>query len=149
MVYIFLPFLSAALYGLSYVLLDKILKEVPIVAFMLISSCILVITIGSFSLYKPDLFSISFMSDKKIALIFFATIAINITAWITTLIALQNTSASYVAFAEISYPLFTILFLFLFFGENQFTWQSLLGGFLILVGSIVLVASQLTAPKAL
>lgn len=148
MVYVFLPFLSAALYGLGYVLLDKLLKNIPILAFMLASSCIMTVAVGTMAFFKLSPQDFSFVSDKKILLIFLATIFINITAWITTLLALQNTSASYVAFAEISYPLFTIFFLFLLFGENQFSWQSFIGGVLILAGSVVLVSSQVLATKA-
>lgn len=147
MIYVFLPFLSAALYGLGYVLLDKLLKNIPILAFMVVSSCIMTVAIGATAFLKLSPENFSFVNDKKILLIFLATIVINIAAWITTLLALQNTSATYVAFAEISYPLFTILFLFLLFGEKQFSWQSLVGGALILAGSVLLVSAQIFTSK--
>ena len=148
MIYIFLPFLSAALYGLSYVLLEKLLQSVSMLTFMITSCFCMMITIGVFSAFRPDLISLDFAQDKKVLLMFAAAIIVGIAGWIGTLIGLQNTSATYVAFAEISYPIFTVLFLFLLFGEFQFTWHSLLGGILILAGSVVLVFSQIYSGKS-
>lgn len=143
MVYVFLPFLSAALYGLSYVLLEKLLSSVSMLSYMIASCFCMMVTVGIFAFLRPDLLSFSFVSDKKILLLFLISTFVGIAGWVTTLVGLQNTSASYVAFAEISYPLFTVLFLFLLFNEYQLTWHSLVGGALVLAGSIVLVAARL------
>lgn len=148
MVYILLPFISAAFYGLSYVLLEKLLQSVSLLTFMFTSCFCMVITVGIFSAFRPDMISLDFVQDKKVLLMFAAAILVGIAGWIGTLIGLQNSSATYVAFAEISYPIFTILFLFLLFGEFQFTWHSLLGGILILAGSVVLVLSQIYFGKS-
>jgi drug/metabolite transporter (DMT)-like permease len=143
MVYVFLPFLSAALYGLSYVLLEKLLKSVSMLTYMLTSCLCMLVVVGVYALLRPDQLSIAFIHDKKILLMFLASIFIGIAGWVGTLIGLQNTSASYVAFAEISYPLFTLLFLYVLFGEQQFNLQSLLGGALVLMGSVVLVMGRI------
>jgi drug/metabolite transporter (DMT)-like permease len=147
MIYALLPFLSAALYGLGYVLLDKLLKNIPILVFMSISSTVMTIAICATAYFKLTPQDFSFIHDKKIVLIFVATVVFNITAWITTLLALQNTNATYVSFAEISYPIFTVFFLYLLFGEHQLNWQSLVGGVLILAGSGFLVYSKMAGAK--
>jgi drug/metabolite transporter (DMT)-like permease len=147
MIYAFLPFLSAALYGLGYVLLDKLLKNIPILVFMSVSSVAMSVAILATAYFKLSPQDFSFIHDKKIVIIFIATVFFNIIAWITTLLALQNTNATYVSFAEISYPVFTVLFLYLLFGEHQLNWQSLVGGMLILAGSGFLVYSKMTGVK--
>lgn len=146
MAYIFLPFLSAALYGLSYVLIEKLLHGVPALTFLLcsmvVSSVFMMIVFGFIWTLNPESLSLEFLHDKKTAMLFIFTAVLGIVAWLTTLLSLQHNSASFVAFAEISYPVFTLLFLFILFGERHFTWQFMLGGAMILGGSIVLVMSQ-------
>lgn len=142
MIYALLPFLSAAFYGLSYVLLEKILKSVSMLSYMLVSSIFLTTVLIGIALLKPGFVSFDFLSDRKTALVFVVAVVVGIAGWIATLIGLQNTSATYVSFAEISYPLFTLLFLFLLFGEHQLNVQSLIGGALVMAGSIVLLMSR-------
>ena len=140
--FIALPFLSAALYGLGYVLIEKLLKSVHILTFTFFSSLFLFVICGAAGLLSRNNFSFDFAADKKTLLLFVATVTVNATAWIVTQVSLKNTSAEYVAFAELSYPLFTLLFLFLLFGQHQFNWHTLLGGVLVMVGAVVLVMGQ-------
>jgi len=142
MFYAFLPFCSAAVYGLSYVLLDRLLKSAPIIPYMLASSVFFTAVIACAAFIKRHDFSLSFLSDRKLLLLFAVNIVVGAAGWMITLISLKKTTASYTAFAEISYPLFTILFMFLIFGVRQFNWTSALGAALIFVGSLVLIAAQ-------
>ena len=147
MIYTFFPFLSAALYGLGYVLLERLLSKVPLMIYSFCSSVFFVCIFGIATYMRKEM-SFSFLSDPKVAGLFFLTIIINSAAWITTLLALKHTGAAYVAFAEISYPLFTLLFLYLLFGIHQWNWQSAVGSVLIFTGSMVLVAAQLKTGNA-
>jgi drug/metabolite transporter (DMT)-like permease len=142
MIYTFFPFISAALYGLGYVLLERMLSKVPLMLYTFCSSVFFVIIFGLATYMRKEM-SFSFLSEPKIAGMFALTILINSVAWITTLLALKNTGAAYVAFAEISYPLFTLLFLYLLFGIQQWNWQSALGSILIFAGSLVLVIARI------
>ena len=56
-------------------------------------------------------------------------------------LAIRHKNASLVAFIEIAYPLFTLIFAYLLFREFQLTAISMVGALLILVGVIVLVAA--------
>jgi drug/metabolite transporter (DMT)-like permease len=140
--YIFFPFFSAALYGLGYVLIERLLKHVPIATFTFFSAILLGAVCGLVGLVRKDSFSLEFLSDKKIALLFFVTIIANAGGWIVTQMALKHTSAEFVSFVELTYPIFTLLFLFLIFGQQHFNWMSLLGGVLVMAGAAIMVMAQ-------
>ncbi len=145
MVYTFLPFMSAALYGLGYILIEKMLKGVPVLAYMVVNSLLFSAILITIYLFRRGSVSFDFLYDKKTLTLFLITLAVNATAWVITLVSLKNNNATYTAFAEISYPLFTVLFLFLIFGTmQQWTWQSALGSLMILTGSAFLVWSQVS-----
>jgi drug/metabolite transporter (DMT)-like permease len=145
MVYAFLPFMSAALYGLGYILIEKMLKGVPVLAYMVVNSLLFSIILVTIYLFRREQTSFEFLSDKKALALFLLTLAVNATAWVITLLSLKNNNATYTAFAEISYPLFTVLFLFIVFGVAQeWTWQSVLGSVLIFGGSVLLVFSHVS-----
>jgi drug/metabolite transporter (DMT)-like permease len=141
-IYIIFPFLSAALYGLGYVLIERLLKHVPIATFTFFSAITLGIICGLVGFLRKDSFSLDFLSDKKIAWLFVFTIVANAGGWIVTQMALKHTSAEFVSFAELTYPLFTLFFLFVLFNQSQFNWQSLFGGALVMIGAAILVMGQ-------
>lgn len=145
MVYAFLPFLSAALYGLGYILIDRMLKNVPVLSYMLVNSLLFSSILLLVGLARRSDLSFTFLFDRKMLFLFIATLTVNAVAWVITLISLKNNNAVYTAFAEISYPLFTLLFLYLIFGVHQWNWQSAAGSALIFAGSAVLIMAQLKA----
>jgi drug/metabolite transporter (DMT)-like permease len=51
------------------------------------------------------------------------------------LTSIRAKNATMAAMIEITYPLFTALFIWLFFREAQVTWGTLLGGLLIIAGA--------------
>lgn len=148
MIYAFLPFASAALYGLGYILMERMLKTVPILAYMTINSLLFTAILVTLFFLNRNETTLSFLSDKKVLLLFLITLAVNATAWVMTLLSLKNNSATYTAFAEISYPLFVVLFLFLIFGIRQWNWMTLLGGAIIFAGSLLIVAAQVKTGKS-
>ncbi len=145
MIYAFLPFISAALYGLGYILIEKMLKGVPVLAYMVVNSLLFSAILVTIYLFRREQTSFEFLGDKKTLALFLITLAVNAVAWVITLVSLKNNNATYTAFAEISYPLFTVLFLFVFFGiAHHWTWQSVIGSLLIFSGSVFLVWSQVS-----
>jgi drug/metabolite transporter (DMT)-like permease len=141
-IYIALPFMSAALYGLGYVLIERLLKSTSILTFTFFSALTLTLICGATILLRRDMLDLAFLSDKKLAFLFIATVAANASGWIITQMALKHTSAEFVSFSELTYPLFTLFFLFILFGQSQFNWQTLLGGALVMAGAAVLVLAQ-------
>ncbi len=147
MIYALFPIFAAICYALAYIFDEKALEKVNVATLMLsITGIGLPLSLAAVFILaktKGESVDFSFLSDSKLlAYIVFGAL-LGTLGFLFTLFAIQKTSASYTAFAEISYPLFTVLFLFLFFGARHFDWSLLLGGGLVLLGSIVLIYGQM------
>lgn len=140
----FLPILAATFYGLSFAFTEKAFKIINVSTYLFwggvlaFTSCALLLKIKNESL----------IFDMGGSWSNFWIVAVAVTApsigWILTIFAIKNTSASYAAFAEISYPLFTLLFLFVFFGLRSIDWSVIAGGALIMIGSFIMISGQLS-----
>lgn len=134
--WVFYAISAAVLWGLSYILTEKLMKDISM-ASVLISAAI-----GSF------LFSLclglgtgSFSSDWDIlkktgaeAKLFIACILVYIAANIFILLSIKAKNATMAGMIEISYPLFTALFAWLLFRESQATAGTFMGAALIIAG---------------
>lgn len=91
---------------------------------------------------KGEPLSFTFLESKSaLAIVLTAVIAPTL-GWVFTMFAIKTTSATYASFAEISYPLFTLIFLFAFFGLRTIDWTIILGGALIMLGSFIMIYGQ-------
>ena len=147
MIYVFFPVFAAICYGLAIIYDEKALETVNVATLVLFST-VMGIPLGiatafALSKAKNQSFNFDFLHQPTVTL--YATLGLVLVqiAVVFTLFAIQKTSASYTAFAEISYPFFTILFLVLFFGVRQFNWSILFGGGLVLLGSFILIYGQM------
>ena len=143
MLYALIPFLSAAFYGLGYVLLERVLKSsVNILTYMVCSNIIFTCILAVIAIIRRADFQPSKLFEGNAMWLFLGSVLVNVAGWIITLNSLQKNTAVYTAFAEISYPLFSILFVAVLFGVRNFGWQSMLGSALIFAGSVLLVMAQ-------
>lgn len=143
MIYAFLPLGAAMLYGLAFALMERVLQVTNVFTYMLMGGILFLPMIGLLSILKKEPIDFGFLHDKsQLFMVFVAVVAPSL-GWLLTAYTIKNVNASYAAFAEISYPLFTVLFAFLLLGVRQFDWHVLAGGALILIGSSVLVYGQL------
>lgn len=144
---LFLPLLAAACYGLGYVFLERASSSVSLSTFLLLSIPFEILVILMMHITKAGEVNFSFLNGlfQNSSLLWTIILAVILPTigWVFTIYAVQNVSATYTAFAEISYPLFTVVFLAGFFGVKQFNAPILLGGLLILIGSALLVYGQL------
>ena len=130
-------------YGLSFAFAEKAFKLTNVTTYLVLNATTGLAAAAAFVLIKgaPEV-SLDFTNDNKSL----ATVAVAVIAptlgWIFTMFAIKSTSASYAAFTEISYPLFTVLFLFLFFGLRSLDWTIMLGGLLIMAGSCLMIWGQ-------
>lgn len=144
MIYAFFPILAAMCYGLAFAFTESALKLTNVATYMIVSLGVLLLTCFGLVYIKGEQPNYSFFkSPMDTAIVMIAVIAPAL-GWLLTTYAVKNVNASYAAFAEISYPLFTILFLFVFFGQRMFDWTTILGGLLIFSGSALLVIGQLS-----
>ena len=139
---VFLPIIAAAFFGLGYAFSEKALQTMNVATYMLVGSVFgLLIAVG-LSYFRSEPFSLTFANDKITFLQGVVAVLAPALGWVFTVYAIQHISASYAAFAELSYPLFALLFLFLFFGVRHFDWWLLAGGALVMAGSFLLVYGQ-------
>ena len=143
MIYAFFPIIAAMFYGLAFAATEKALSYTSITTIMILGSAFGICVVSGLMFIKNEPPSFSFLNDKTgTALVATAVIAPAF-GWLLTNYAIKNINSSYAAFAEVSYPLFTILFLFLLFGIRHFDWHVIVGGIMVIAGSVVLVLGQL------
>lgn len=139
----YFPIMAAALYGLGFALIDKATQTINVTTYIFISASSGLLTAFLLWFFRYEPINFSFLSEKWQTLFIIAGAAIAPSlGWILTIYAVKNISPAYAAFAEISYPLFTLLFLFLLFGVKHFGWSILFGGGLIMLGSFIMVYGQ-------
>ena len=133
------PFLNAVLYGLYYALLERIYQKMTLSTVVLISaitSMAMLVVLTGMKLVPLDF---SFTRDKQSLMLVFAAQGVSICVTVLMYIAIRYTSATYLAFGELGYPLFVALFAYLLFGNKEFGWHVTAGGSLILIGCAILL----------
>ncbi|MBL4803809.1 MAG: EamA family transporter [Alphaproteobacteria bacterium] len=145
MIYAILPIFAAMLYGLAFALMEKALQITNVVTYMLIGSAISIPLVLALVQIKKEPLDFGFLQNKMDALIVLLAVIAPAAGWFLTAYTIKNVNAGYAAFAEVSYPLFTIIFLFVLFGIKHFEWHLLLGGSLVMLGSFILVMGQMKA----
>lgn len=144
MIYVFFPIAAAMFYGMAFALMERALQATNVVTYMVMSALVTLPLITILALIKKEAVSFDFLSSKASLAIVIAAVIAPAFGWFLTAYAIKNTNAAYAAFAEVSYPLFTILFLFLFFGIKHFDWHLFTGGLLVIAGSFILILGQLS-----
>jgi drug/metabolite transporter (DMT)-like permease len=140
---IFLPFFNAIFYGLYYAFLQEVLGSLSLATILLVNGALSILTSLAMCLLRLDGLSFVALEERRIMVVFIGLIIISIILSATHYAALKNTSATYAAFAEISYPLFVALFTYLLFSRGELTSSIALGGGLIFLGSLVIVRSTI------
>lgn len=134
-----LAFLAAMLWGFAYALDHKLVHTLSLPTLMLLgtlSNGVLLIPILLFQKESTQLWAIDSQTWIKIGL---SNVALFIASF-CTLESIRIIGASKAASLEISYPLFTTLFIALMFHERISGW-ALIGTILILVGTILILKS--------
>lgn len=142
---VFFPVIAAVLYGMSFALIERAMHSINVATYMFWGSVVGLVTVAGLWMFKGEKVSLTFTAQDSwsVPIVFGAVVAPAV-GWVLSIYAIKNISPAYAAFAEISYPLFTILFLFLFFGVKNFDWHIVLGGLMVLIGSFVLVLGQMS-----
>jgi drug/metabolite transporter (DMT)-like permease len=136
MLWFFYAVAASILWGISYALLDELLKKLSFATLILYSSTASLIFGLCLGLAKnsfaPDwqILKSGGRETKMLAISVFIYIAANL--FIMSSINAKN--ATMAAMIEITYPLFTALFAWLLFSEVQVTAGTLVGAGLVLAG---------------
>lgn len=138
-----LPIFAALFYGMAFALMERALQTVNVVTYMLLGVIISLPLVMVLAAVRHEHISFDFLTRWQDVLLVTAAVIAPALGWFLTAYTIKSIGGAYAAFAEVSYPLFTILFLFLFFGIKQFDWHLLVGGLMVVAGSSILVLGQL------
>lgn len=129
-------------WGLYYPLVEKLLGRFSVV-FVLILSQLLPALAASLLFHRQvaqDITQLDQIDSNDWVMISVVPI-ISLVANGLSYLAIRQKNASFVAFIEIAYPLFILIFTYVLFKEFQLTTISIVGALLILVGVIVLLTA--------
>jgi drug/metabolite transporter (DMT)-like permease len=139
---IFLPFFGACLVGVNYALNEKAFGSINLPTYVFVyclAGAALMLLLHFITPLKLDFSS---LSQKTAARLIAISIPASFAAWMITVFTIKNISADYTAIAEISYPLFTVLFGYLLF-SRKIDWSMAAGAALIITGSFILISGKL------
>lgn len=134
---------SAVLWGINYVVSEKILKAgFPLSLLACITSISVLIVYALFILTDKNAAIESMQNlvgNKKLALFFLVLILTTIMAVFTSYSAVALKNATYASLIEISYPVFVVLFSWLFFKEFHLNPMTILGAVMIFAGTMLVL----------
>jgi drug/metabolite transporter (DMT)-like permease len=144
--WIFYAFGAAILWGSSYAASGPILrsKMAPLVFYFCYScvgvlvAALLLILSGKRRLLMSEL---SELNTREIGWFLFSLVSASLGAWMTYL-AVEAKNASLASMIEISYPLFVVLFTWIFFREIQLSGMTFLGGILVIAGVCLIIKNS-------
>jgi len=129
---------AAIIWGLVYVIDQKILHEFSPFAFLFIASLLTTIAMLPFIFWQSNSIK-TFLGLGKINLLLIILVVIlAICANFLILSGIKSLGSSRASIIEISYPFFVVLFSFIFF-RSELNIYFFIGGILIFLGSIMIV----------
>lgn len=132
---------SSILWGISYAVAERVIKNVNIPTSIMFGYFVgFIITLIYNILYGDIKSDINNITSKTLFMMLFTAI-INTTAVFLINNAIQQKNATYAGLIEISYPLFTIIASYVIFSELQVNFRSVIGAVLILSGVFFVVRS--------
>lgn len=135
--------MAAAIYGLGFVFMERAMQTTSAATFMLVNTLTGMLLITALLLTRVETITWQALSHRETLLYLLAGAAAPALGWVLTIYGVKHISAAYATAGEVSYPLFTVLFLFLFFGVRNFDWTVLVGGGLIIAGAAILLSGQI------
>lgn len=81
------------------------------------------------------------LNTREIGWFLFSLVSASLGAWMTYL-AVEAKNASLASMIEISYPLFVVVFTWIFFKEIQLGGMTFLGGILVIAGVFLIIKNS-------
>ena len=129
--------LASVLWGLNYVLFEKVMHRVNIFSMMFLEYLLCTILLGILCLlfgnFKTDLQNI-----YTIKYTFILNVVVYLAASLLIASSIKQSNAVVAGLVEISYPLFIIIFSFLILKETNIDIKTIIGGLLILIGVVII-----------
>jgi drug/metabolite transporter (DMT)-like permease len=131
---------AAALWGVTYAVIGRLVKEASVPTLMFLTSSIAAVLTLTYALasrrFLPDMRHLA--SSRYLLALVAALIVTSVLANVAIMYSIAGRNATLAAIIEIAYPLFTALAVWLLFGEKQLTPSTMVGGLLIFSGALVI-----------
>lgn len=139
MSWFWLALCAAVLWGLGYTINQNTLKYFSALELLFFESIIVGVALGIYLLYSGQIgtFVHKLQNIKYLGLILASTIIYTV-ASILIFKSIGSSNATIAAIIESCYPIFTVVFAFIIFGELQLNLVSAIG-FLLILSGIILV----------
>ena len=129
--------LASVLWGLNYVLFEKVMHRVNIFSMMFLEYLLCTVLVGIlcllFGSLKNDLQNI-----YAIKYTFILNVIVYLAASLLIASSIKHSNAVVAGLVEISYPLFIIIFSFLILKETNIDFKTIIGGLLIIIGVVII-----------
>jgi drug/metabolite transporter (DMT)-like permease len=133
---------AAVTWGIHYPLLDFALKRISVYG-VLVLSVIPVLLFMPFFLRvlasDVDSFKLLTMKEQCSILLIAVTSAVGA---VLLLLSIESKNATLTSVIEISYPIFVVLFAYLFFRQVHINLSVMIGGLLILTGAAIIIINN-------
>lgn len=129
---------AAILWGLSYTINQVTLKHFDEVELLFFESLVVFLIIGGYFMFRGNFaeFAHKLLNPKQLTLIICSSLIYVVASWLI-LKSISASNAGLAAIIESCYPIFTVIFAFIFFGQLQLNLMSGIGFCLILTGIII------------
>ncbi|STX44256.1 transport protein [Legionella donaldsonii] len=130
---------AAILWGINYTLAEKILRSIStftLLALEMLLGAIVFAALSYSTSMKKDLLVLQ--TEPKVLWLTLAEISVVLLASYFIATSIQVKNATVAGIIELIYPLFTILFTWLFFGENHVDTSVIIGGIFIFIGVLMI-----------
>lgn len=128
---------AALLWGICYVLSERVMNQGITPAFLLLISGILVLPFYYFFAHGSATIQQGLeimLTNKSILFMVVAASLSTVLANYLVLYSVSEKNATLATLVEIAYPVFTFMFAWLLFKDVQLTWNTAMGGILIFSG---------------
>jgi drug/metabolite transporter (DMT)-like permease len=131
-----LAVLASLLWGVCYSIDERLFKEISVPTALAINHLFAGILFGIWTWHDGSMRTTiqTVTSSAWAAKLLISAVLINTTAGFFICRSIADKNASLASLIEISYPIFTVLFSYLLFRENNLTWATAMGGMLIFAG---------------
>lgn len=133
--------ISAILFGLLYASTEQIVKFIDIKTYLIIYCLFSLVFLTTIGLIDNSLIKDATNSEIPFFYILVSCIS-GLVASFLSIYAMKQTNAVNVAILEITYPIYTLLFVYLITGKNHLTLNILFGGLLIGAGTLIVVLEK-------
>jgi drug/metabolite transporter (DMT)-like permease len=131
--------LASILWGLNYVLFEKVMNKVNIFTMMFVDYLVCTIVVGVMCLIFGN-FRSDLQNLYSIKYTFAANILVYLCATLLITLSIKHSNAVVAGLIEISYPLFIIIFSFFILKETNLDLKTIIGGLLVLAGVVIIIS---------